>query len=69
MGMEPKLLIVEDAPGMLEEMQTYLQREGFKVLTACTGKEALMIARSERPDLVVLDWMLPEKAESTYAAR
>lgn len=47
---------------MLEEMQTYLQREGFQVLTACTGKEALTIARSERPDLILLDWMLPEKS-------
>ncbi|WNC13009.1 response regulator transcription factor [Brevibacillus brevis] len=60
--MEPKLLLVEDETGMLEEMQTYLQREGFRVLTARTGTEALAIARSERPDLVVLDWMLPEKS-------
>lgn len=60
MGMEPKLLLVEDEQGMLEEIQTYLQREGFRVLTARTGREALIIARSERPDLVVLDWMLPE---------
>ncbi|WP_090648580.1 response regulator transcription factor [Paenibacillus sp. UNC496MF] len=59
--MEPKLLLVEDEPGMLKEMHTYLQREGFRVLTACTGMEALSMARSERPDLVVLDWMLPEK--------
>ncbi|WP_236719687.1 response regulator transcription factor [Neobacillus mesonae] len=48
--MEPRLLLVEDEPGMLEEMQTYLQRKGFRVLTACTGKEALIIARSERPE-------------------
>lgn len=47
---------------MLEEIYTYLQREGFRVLTASTGKEALTIVRSERPDLVVLDWMLPEKS-------
>ncbi|WP_433615450.1 response regulator transcription factor [Paenibacillus cellulositrophicus] len=60
--MEAKLLLVEDEPGMLEEMQTYLHREGLRVLTARTGKEALMIARSERPDLIVLDWMLPEKS-------
>ncbi|EST53500.1 XRE family transcriptional regulator [Brevibacillus panacihumi W25] len=60
--MDAKLLVVEDEPGMLDEMQTYLQREGFRVLTARTGKEALTIARSERPDLVVLDWMLPEKS-------
>ncbi|MDH4616968.1 response regulator transcription factor [Brevibacillus sp. AY1] len=60
--MDAKLLLVEDEPGMLDEMQTYLLREGFQVLTARTGKEALTIARSERPDLVVLDWMLPEKS-------
>ncbi|WP_284035530.1 response regulator transcription factor [Neobacillus sp. 114] len=60
--METKLLLVEDEPGMLEEMYTYLQREGFRVLTACTGKEALTIARSERPEIIVLDWMLPEKS-------
>lgn len=62
MGMEPKLLLVEDEPDMLEEMRSYLQREGFRVLAACTGHEALAIARSERPDLVVLDWMLPGKS-------
>ena len=60
--MEVKLLLVEDEPGMLEEMQTFLQREGYQVLSARTGKEALTIARSERPDLIVLDWMLPEKS-------
>ncbi|GED72353.1 DNA-binding response regulator [Brevibacillus reuszeri] len=60
--MQPKLLVVEDETRMLEEMQTYLLHEGFRVLTAGNGKEALTIARSERPDLVVLDWMLPEKS-------
>lgn len=60
--MEPKLLLVEDEAGMLEEMQVYLQREGYRVLTARTGNEALAMARTQRPDLVVLDWMLPEKS-------
>ncbi|WP_018754235.1 response regulator transcription factor [Paenibacillus terrigena] len=60
--MEIKLLLVEDEPDLLDEMQTFLQREGFHVLLARTGKEALAIARSEQPDLVVLDWMLPEKS-------
>ena len=60
--MEPKLLLVEDEAGMLEEMQAFLQREGYKVLTARTGNEALSIVRAQRPDLVVLDWMLPEKS-------
>lgn len=56
------MLLVEDETGLLEEMQTYLQNEGFRVLTARTGKEALAMARAERPALVVLDWMLPEKS-------
>ncbi len=60
--MEPKLLLVEDEAGMLEEMQAFLQREGYKVLTARTCNEALSIVRAQRPDLVVLDWMLPEKS-------
>ncbi|MBO9609340.1 MAG: response regulator transcription factor [Paenibacillaceae bacterium] len=60
--MEPKLLLVEDESGVLEEMQTYLQRDGFRIVCARTGTEAMAMARSERPDLVVLDWMLPEKS-------
>ncbi|SHE88891.1 DNA-binding response regulator, OmpR family, contains REC and winged-helix (wHTH) domain [Seinonella peptonophila] len=60
--MEPKLLIVEDETNMLEEMQTYLQREGFQVHTCQNGREALELAQSEQPELVVLDWMLPEKS-------
>ena len=47
---------------MLEEMKTFLQREGFRVLTARNGREQLVIASSERPDLVLLDWMLSEKS-------
>ena len=42
--MQPKLLVVEDETRMLEEMQTYLLHEGFRVLTAGNGKEALTIA-------------------------
>lgn len=57
--MEPKLLIVEDEREMLEEMSAYLRREGFRIVTARSGAEALAAARSERPDLIVLDWMLP----------
>jgi DNA-binding response OmpR family regulator len=60
--METRLLVVEDESGMLEEMRVFLQREGYRVLTARTGREALAVARAERPDLVLLDWMLPEKS-------
>jgi len=60
--METKLLLVEDELGVLEEMQSFLQREGFRVLSARNGNDALTLARSEQPDLVVLDWMLPGKS-------
>lgn len=55
-------MLVEDESGLLEEMQTYLQNEGLQILTSRTGMEALAMARAERPVLVVLDWMLPEKS-------
>jgi DNA-binding response OmpR family regulator len=60
--MEAKLLIVEDETNMLEEMQTYLQREGFRVYTCQNGRKALELVQLEQPELVVLDWMLPEKS-------
>lgn len=56
------MLLVEDEQAMLEEMQSFLQREGYRVIAARNGKEAIAIALSERPDLVVLDWMLPGKS-------
>jgi DNA-binding response OmpR family regulator len=55
-----KLLLVEDEKSMLEAMSEFLRGEGFEIVTARTGKEALAVAKSEAPDLVVLDWMLPE---------
>jgi DNA-binding response OmpR family regulator len=44
---------------MLEAMALYLQNEGFRIVTATTGKDALTAAKKECPALVVLDWMLP----------
>jgi DNA-binding response OmpR family regulator len=55
-----KLLLVEDEIGLLEAMSEFLQGEGFQIVTARTGTEALAVAKSDNPDLVVLDWMLPE---------
>ncbi|MBX7181071.1 MAG: response regulator transcription factor [Bacteroidia bacterium] len=55
-----KILLVDDEPDILEFIRYNLAKEGFKVLTAGTGKEAIEIAKSEIPDLVVLDVMMPE---------
>ena len=57
--MPPLLLLVEDDPDILAMMVTALGGEGYRVATAEDGAEALAAARRERPDLIVLDLMLP----------
>jgi DNA-binding response OmpR family regulator len=53
------ILVVDDEPTIVEVVELYLQREGFKVLTAGDGAAALSAVAQQRPDLVVLDLMLP----------
>jgi DNA-binding response OmpR family regulator len=57
--MEPKVLIVEDDPTLLETLEYNLKRQGYEVYTAADGRVALEVARRERPDALVLDVMLP----------
>jgi len=57
--MEPKVLIVEDDPTLLETLEYSLKRQGYQVYTAADGRVALEVARRERPDALVLDVMLP----------
>ena len=54
-----RILVVDDEPKIVQLVRDYLERAGFAVSTARDGSEALMRARSERPDLVVLDLGLP----------
>lgn len=56
----PRVLIVEDEPVLLETLVYNLWREGYEPLTARNGRDALSIARKDRPDLILLDLMLPE---------
>ena len=53
------ILVVDDEPGIVAIARDYLDRAGFRVLTAADGPNALRLARSERPSLLVLDLMLP----------
>ena len=55
-----KILIVEDEKDILELVKLYLEKEGFRTLTAANGADALRLARTEHPHLVILDLMLPE---------
>ena len=57
--MGPKVLVVEDEPTLLETLEYNLKRQGYDVRTAADGLLALETARRERPDLVLLDIMLP----------
>jgi DNA-binding response OmpR family regulator len=59
-GMANKLLIVEDDPNLLETLKYNLRKESYDVVTAIDGEQALEIARREKPDLIILDIMLPK---------
>jgi len=55
-----KILVVEDEQDILQLVKLYLEKEGFRTVTAMTGPEGLQQVREEKPDLIVLDLMLPE---------
>ena len=57
---EARLLVVDDEPNILELLAASLRFAGFEVQTASNGQQALAIAQSYRPDLLVLDVMMPE---------
>ncbi len=57
--MNPLVLVVEDETALITLLRYNLEREGFRVATAGDGEEALLVAREQKPDLVLLDWMLP----------
>jgi two-component system OmpR family response regulator len=57
---EARLLVVEDDPNILELLSASLRFAGFSVTTATNGARAVQVAREDRPDLIVLDVMLPD---------
>ena len=58
--MSNKILIVEDDPNILEALKYNLGKEGYDTLMAVDGVQALDMARANKPDLIILDIMLPE---------
>ncbi|MFN8145292.1 MAG: response regulator transcription factor [Bacteroidia bacterium] len=55
-----KILLVDDEPDILEFMEYNLKKENYHVFTAGNGKEAISVAKKEKPDLIILDIMMPE---------
>lgn len=60
--MSKTILVVDDAESLRTLVKSYLTQEGFRVVTAGNGREALFVARQERPDLILLDLMMPQLA-------
>ncbi len=54
------ILVVDDEKRLVSLVESYLTQEGYRVATAFNGKEALTVARREKPDLIILDVMMPE---------
>ena len=54
-----RALVVDDEPGLVEVVVAYLEREGFEVTAAADGEQAVELARSLSPEVIVLDLMLP----------
>jgi len=55
-----RILVVDDEPGNLFLLEGLLSEEGFEVITALNGKDAITLAKSELPDVVLLDIMMPQ---------
>lgn len=58
--MSKTIMVVDDKEQLRTLVKTYLSAEGFRVVTAADGREALFVARDEKPDLIILDLMMPE---------
>ncbi len=62
--MAKKRLIVEDEANIRELLRLYLEREGYTVIEAENGVEGIKLWKTERPDMLLLDVMMPEASSS-----
>ncbi len=58
--MAKTILLVDDEERLISLVKAYMAQEGFRVVTASDGRQALFVARQEKPDLIILDLMMPE---------
>ncbi|HEY3776686.1 MAG TPA: response regulator [Rhizomicrobium sp.] len=58
--LKPTVLLAEDEGALITLLRYNLEREGYRVLEAHNGEEALLVVQEHQPDLILLDWMLPQ---------
>lgn len=58
--MAKTIMVVDDERRLVSVVEAYLEQEGYRVVTAHNGQEAMFVARQEKPDLIILDVMMPE---------
>ncbi len=66
---KPKILIVDDDADFLEAVSFFLEAHGYAVLKAHDGREGLRLAKTDRPDLIVMDIMMGERTEGFFAVQ
>ncbi|MCK5231392.1 MAG: response regulator [Desulfobulbaceae bacterium] len=59
MGTSAKILVVDDDPDMRETLEMILDAAGYTIVTACDGEECLVRLKEEKPDLLILDLLMP----------
>lgn len=64
-----KILVVDDEEEILEHLTNILERAGYTVITTSKGKKVLELAQNQRPDLIILDIVLPDMDGSEVARR
>ena len=67
--MSQTILVVDDEVNLRDMVRLYLEREGYRVVEAANGRDALFVARYEKPDLVLLDLMMPEMGGYDFIRR
>lgn len=60
--MDALILTVEDEPAQAQILKYNLEAEGYRVLTTATAEEGILLAKENLPDLILMDWMLPDMA-------
>lgn len=60
MTSQPWIMIIDDDPSCLQILRKFLEKDGYQVMAAEDGFEALAQAHSLKPDLIICDWMMPD---------